>query len=191
MTEPLDPPPAADEGNPFAAPRSTRTMPSWSGAADGALPGAMAGGLVRHVMPVAILMIIQGALEIVMGVVYLALIVVVPALIADMPAGKGMPPAAFQSILAVVYGVMAAGGVIAGPLHVAAGIYGLRFRRRVLGMVALIAGLLSASTIYCAPTAIGLAIYGMITYCNAAVVAAFALGDAGVPAADIRARFRA
>jgi len=50
-------------------------------------------------------------------------------------------------------------------------------------------GMASATTIYCFPTAVGLAIYGMITYFNPAVVAAFALGDAGVPAADIRGRF--
>lgn len=47
------------------------------------------------------------------------------------------PPATLQTMLAVVYGVMAAGGVIAGPLYVAAGISGLRYRRRKLGMVAL------------------------------------------------------
>ena len=192
MAEPFDLPPAADEGNPFAPPRSTRTMPARGGVTDVTLPGPMAGSLVGHVVPVAILMIIQGALELVMGIVWLSLVVVVPALIADMPGGKGVPPpATLQTMLTVVYGVMAAGGMIAGPLHVAAGISGLRYRRRKLGMVALIAGLASASTIYCAPTAIGLAIYGMITYCNPTVVAAFALGDAGVPPADIRARFRA
>lgn len=186
MAEPRNPPPADDEGNPFAAPRSRGGVPNVS------LPGPVDSGLVRHVMPVAILMIIQGAMELFIAVVYGGLIVLVPAIMQDMPAQKGMPPAAmFQSILAIVYGVMAAGGVIAGLLHVTAGIYGLRYRRRMLGIVALLVGLLSASTIYCAPTAIGLAIYGMITYCNPAVVAAFALGDAGVPPAGVRARFGA
>lgn len=47
----------------------------------------------------------------------------------------------------------------------------------------------SVTTVSCAPTAVGLAIYGLITCFNPAVVAAFALGDAGVPAADIRTRF--
>ena len=117
MAEPRDPPPADDEGNPFAAPRSRGGVP------DVSLPGPVDSGLVRHVVPVAILMIIQGALELVMGIVWLSLIVVVPALIADMPAGKGVPPpATLQTMLAVVYGVMAAGGVIAGPLHVASAI---------------------------------------------------------------------
>ncbi len=190
MAEPLDPPPAPDDANPFAAPRSRGGVPEIG--LDMPENGPVNGGLVRHVMPVAILMIIQGVLELLLGIVYMGLIVFVPMLMRDMPAGQGMPPpATFESILMITYGVMGGDGLIAGVLHVVAGIYGLRYRRRMLGIVALAAGMLGASTIYCAPTAIGLAIYGLITYCNPAVVAAFALGDAGVPPAGVRARFGA
>jgi len=180
--------PVGQAANPYAAPTA-------SGAARGGPhgDGTTGPGLVRHVMPVAILMIVQGSLELLMTVMFVALTVAVPFMFPEggvaPELGAGPPPGVFKSLMMAVYGVMGAGGLIAGVLHVTAGIFGLRFRRRRLGVVALIVGMASVTTIYCAPTAVGLAIYGMITYFNPAVVAAFALGDAGVPAADIRARF--
>ena len=192
MAEPRDPPPADDEGNPFAAPRSRGGVP------DVSLPGPVDSGLVRHVMPVAILMIIQGAVELLHAVVFLALTVAVPAMLPDLPADAGAAPAGAAAsrtfvvgMIMAVYGVMGAGGLIAGVLHVTAGIFGLQFRRRTFGIVALAFGMASITTVSCAPTAIGLAVYGLITYLNPAVVAAFRLGDAGVPAAAIRSRFGA
>jgi len=188
-TDDLPPPlPGGQAANPYAAPTA-------SGAARAAphVDGTTGPGLVRHVMPVAILMIVQGSLELVMTVMFVALTVAVPFMFPEggmaRELGAGPPPAMFRSWMMAIYGVMGAGGLIAGVLHVTAGIFGLRFRRRRLGVVALIVGMASATTIYCFPTAVGLAIYGMITYFNPAVVAAFALGDAGVPAADIRGRF--
>jgi hypothetical protein len=187
MASPIDPLPshaqADDSRNPYAAPTARGTA---TGLAT-ELPADK--GLVGHVMPVAILMIVQGGLEFFAALVYLGLMFFIPMMMSDLPAGKKMPqPEAFTSILMITYGVMGGGGLLAGVLHLLAGISGLRFRRRVLGMVALIAGMISVSTIYCAPTTIGLAIYGLITYSNPAVVAAFALGDAGMPAGEIRAR---
>ena len=184
-------PPDAGADNPYAAPGSVRSV---GGGLSGASPPN--GGMVRHVMPVAILMIVQGALELLLAVLFLALIVAVPFMLSDLPADGGAAqevggaptPAFLKTMMMATYGVMGTGGLIAGVLHVAAGIFGLRFRRRMLGIVALAVGMVSITTCYCAPTAIGLAIYGLITYCNPAVVAAFGLGDAGVPVADIRAR---
>lgn len=188
-TDDLPPPlPGGQAANPYAAPTA-------SGAARPAPhgDGATGPGLVRHVMPVAILMIVQGSLELLMTFLFVALAVAVPFMFPEggmaRELGAGPPPGVFKSFMMAIYGVMGAGGLIAGVLHVTAGIFGLRFRRRMLGVVALIVGMASITTIYCAPTAVGLAIYGMITYFNPAVVAAFALGDAGVPAADIRGRF--
>ena len=189
-TDDLPPPlPGEQAANPYAAP----TAAAARGVPHGG--GTTGPGLVRHVMPVAILMIVQGSLELVMTVMFVALTVAVPFMFPEggmaRELGAGPPPAMFRSWMMAIYGVMGAGGLIAGVLHVTAGIFGLRFRRRRLGVVALIVGMASATTIYCFPTAVGLAIYGMITYCNPTVAAAFALGDAGVPPADIRARFRA
>ncbi|NBW85881.1 MAG: hypothetical protein EBR23_03380 [Planctomycetia bacterium] len=179
-------PPDAGGGNPYAAPTAPGRMDA----------AALGQGFVRHVRPVAILMIVQGALEVFMAILLVALTAAVPFMMPDLPADDGpaqevggASPAFLQKMMIVVYGVMAAGGLIAGTLHISAGICGLRFRRRMLGVVALTLGMASITTCYCAPTAIALAVYGLITYLNPAVVAAFGLGDAGVPAARIRARF--
>jgi hypothetical protein len=185
----LPPPlPFGQGSNPYAAPAASAA----AGAAT-AGDGVAGPGLVRHVLPVAILMIVQGSLELLMAVMFVALTVAVPFMFPDGGAAQelraGPPPGVFKSLMMAAYGVMGAGGLIAGVLHVTAGVFGLRFRRRTLGIVALTVGMASITTIYCAPTAIGLAIYGLITYFNPAVVAAFALGDAGVPPSDIRARF--
>jgi|LakMenEpi03Aug12_release.lakeMendotaPanAssembly.Ray.scaffolds.fasta_scaffold130046_1 hypothetical protein len=181
-------PPGGNGVNPYAAPTAV-------GGTAGATTGDGTGGpgLVRHVMPVAILMIVQGSLELLMALIFLGLTFAVPFMFPDGGAAAelraGPPPGMIRTIMMAVYGVMGAGGLVGGVLHVTAGVFGLRFRRRVLGVVALTVGIASITTVYCAPTAIGLAIYGLITYLNPAVVAAFGLGDAGVPAADVRARF--
>ncbi|MFM6131223.1 MAG: hypothetical protein ACKPBV_21295 [Sphaerospermopsis kisseleviana] len=189
MSPPFDglpPLPGGDE-NPYLAPTA-------AGRPEGGTAGDATGpGLVRHVMPVAILMLVQGGLELLVTLLYLAAFVAVPFLFpvggpAAQPAA-GPNPGAMRPIMMTVLGVMAAGGLVAGLLHISAGIFGLRFRRRTFGVVALSVGMASITTIYCLPTSIGLAIYGLITYLNPAVAAAFRLGDAGMPAAEIRARF--
>lgn len=58
----------------------------------------------------------------------------------------------------------------------------------MLGVVALAAGVAGVFTCSCGPTAVAPGIYGLITSLNPALISAFALGDAGVPAAEIRAR---
>jgi len=189
MSRPFDglPPLPAGDDNPYLAPIPAG-RPGGGVASDATGPG-----LVRHVLPVAILMLVQGGLELVVSLLCLALTVAVPFMFPDggrvSEVGAGPNLAAMRPMMMTIYGVMGAGGLVAGLLHITAGIFGLRFRRRTFGVVALIAGLASITTMYCLPTSVGLAIYGLITYLNPAVVAAFGLGDAGVPAAQIRARF--
>jgi len=175
---------AADH-NPFAAPRAGL------GAAGGAAGDLVQGpGLVRHVVPVAILMLVQGALELLIGILLVAAAVLVPMMIPGAFGDHTKAPVPIGWIMAATYGAMGGGGLVSGVLHIVGGILGLRFRRRMVGIVALAVGMAgSLFTCYCSPTAIGLGIYGLVTYLNPAVIAAFALGDAGVPAADIRARF--
>lgn len=187
---PWPPDPGGD--NPYAPPLT-------QGPAAGGVPAAVppGGGMVRHVMPVAILMLVQGGLELLMAVLLIGLAGAAPVMFPNMTGdggaarelGLAAPPVPFTTMMIVMYGVMGAGGLIAGVLHIVAGVFGLRFRRRTLGIVALTAGLVSLSTCYCAPTAIGLFVYGLVTYSNPQVRAAFALGDAGVTAAEVRARF--
>lgn len=138
-------------------------------------------GLLGHVPVVAILLIVQGALEIAFGLfggAFLALVYLVPDEEFTRLRGLGV----FLLILAIP-------AVACGLLRIVAGIFNLRFRRRSLGMVALGLGLLTLATGYCAPTAIALAIYGLIVYVNEPVVMAFELGDRGQKPTDIRAAF--
>ena len=189
MVDPADQPswpplPSGAGGhNPFAAPQA-RLGPGGGPVGD----PAAGRGLVGHVLPVAILMIVQGALELLFGVFLLAAAVMMPMIIPD-GAGDVDMPVSFKWMMMGTYGVMGGGGLVAGVLHVVGGVFGLKFRRRTLGIVALAVGMASIFTCYCGPTAIGLGIYGLITYLNPAVISAFALGDAGVPVAEIRARY--
>ena len=175
----------AGADNPFAAPRATL------GPGGGPVGDPTQRGLVRHVLPVAILMIVQGAVELLFAIVMLAAAVMVPMMMPDDFGAAEGPPVPLKWIMLGTYGVMGLGGLVPGVLHVVGGIFGLRYKRRMLGVVALAVGMASVFTCYCGPTAIALGIYGLVTYLNPSVIAAFALGDAGVPAADIRARFGA
>jgi hypothetical protein len=52
-------------------------------------------------------------------------------------------------------------------------------RGRVFGLVAMGVGLLTFFTAYCVPTAIGIAIYGIVVYLNESVIHAFELRKQG------------
>jgi hypothetical protein len=153
--------------------------------------------MVGHVMPVAILMIVQAVLEIAFGLMLAVFAVVMPALVqqairqqqaqggpAPMP---GFPGGVGQ--LALLYGAMATAVFIPGVVRLIAGIRSLRFRGRGFGIVSLFLGLLSIGSCYCAPTSIGLMIYGLIVYFNSDAAYAFTLGERGVPSGEILARY--
>jgi hypothetical protein len=138
-------------------------------------------GLVGHVPIVASLLIVQGLLELLftaLGVGFTALVFFGPQ--QELGGMKG--PAIMLLIIGSVCGA-------AGALRIVAGLMNLRYRRRVLGIVALAGGLVTMMSGYCAPSGIALAIYGLIVYINEPVVAAFALGDGGRPPAEIQAAF--
>jgi len=140
-------------------------------------------GLIGHVPIVAVLLIVQGALEIgfvLLGGAFLALVYLAPDKELASMRGLGI----FMLILAIP-------AALCGALRIVAGIFNLRFRHRGLGMVALGLGLLTLTTAYCAPTSIALAIYGLIVFVNEPVVAAFELGARGRTSAEIRAAFAA
>jgi hypothetical protein len=71
-----------------------------------------------------------------------------------------------------------------------AGIRNYKFRGRTLGLIALGGGMVTVMTCYCAPTAIGLGVYGLITYLNPEVAQAFAMGEAGTSRDDILSAYR-
>ncbi|MDX1945677.1 MAG: hypothetical protein SFU86_09715 [Pirellulaceae bacterium] len=138
-------------------------------------------GLIGHVPVVAMLLIGVGLLEVTLAgfmLVFAGLATLVPP-----EAGE------FPTAMVVFVGVLSLPAAVCGVLRVVAGVYNLRFRRRTLGMVALVAGLATVFTFYCAPTSIALGIYGLIVYLNDSVTEAFALGDQGKTQDEIRRAF--
>lgn len=142
-------------------------------------------GYVRHVRPVAILMIIQGGMETLMSIFLVCLALFMGIALSDlqqsepMPNGEELPAAMAGWLLGAIYGTMAVVLALASALHVWAGFRIYQFRSRGLGISALVAGLLSAASCYCLPTAVGLAIYGMIVLLNGPVVEAFQMRTDG------------
>jgi hypothetical protein len=160
--------------NPYQAPKT-------SGIPDSKL------GLAGHVPVIAVLLIIQGVLEIIGGLMALGTGVFMALLpsIAPQAAGAQQQSAGFM-ILAVVYLL---GGVLAlvlGVLKIWAGWKNRLYRGRTLGITAISSGFVSLVTCYCGPTGLGLAIYGLIVYLNDRTTEAFALGEQGYTPVQIR-----
>ncbi len=150
--------------------------------------------MVGHVQVVAILMMVQGALEALVGLGLVALGGFFPAMMQmEMDRGQAGPPPmpaeTMSWMMLIIYGGMGLLVLIAAGLHIFAGIRTYMFRGRILGLVALGGGMVTVMTCYCAPTAIGLGVYGLITYLNPEVAQAFAMGEAGTSREDIRAAF--
>jgi hypothetical protein len=151
--------------------------------------------VVNQVTVVAILMIVQGFLEVGMGLVYIVMAFVMPVFFQQVQmqqqgqggAQPGLPPG-FAQIMTGVYGGMGAAGFFAGVLRVVAGFRNIGYRGRVFGIVSMFFGLLSLGTCYCSLTSVGLLVYGLIVYFNGDVIRAFELGERGVPSDEIKAR---
>ena len=95
--------------------------------------------------------------------------------------------AELQTMMLWGYGIAGALVLISGLLMVVAGIRNIYFRGRTMGITALSIGVLSSLTCYCAPTAIALAVWGLIVYLNPSVARAFELSADGVTSKDIHA----
>ena len=152
--------------------------------------------MVNHVMPLSILMIVQGSLSALCGLGVGAMAFVMPALIkfqAGMPQRPAMPPQQMppemEWIMVAMYG--GAGVILLGTgiLGIWGGIRIMKFRGRTLGIVALSTGLLGIFGCYCFPTAIALFIYGLIVLLNPQVKQAFEMGEQGRTSDEIRNHF--
>ena len=151
-------------------------------------------GLVYHVRVVAILMLVQGALELLAALVFGAFAAVIGPMMSQVQkeAQPPMAPAPEQVfwIMTATYGVMAAAALIVAVLHIVAGLRNYRFRGRTVGFVALAGGLLAFFTCYCLPTAVALSIYGLIVYLNGSVSEAFCMGESGCSPNEIITTFQ-
>jgi hypothetical protein len=112
-----------------------------------------------------ILLIIHGGLLLFMAVIGVAGVGMTGSITETMARDPNMAAGGAEGLgymLYAVYGVIALIALVVGPLQVWAGISALRRTRRTLIFVALAGGLTALITVYCAPTALALAIWGLI-----------------------------
>jgi hypothetical protein len=149
--------------------------------------------LVGHVRVVAILMMIQGGMELCLAVFLGVFTRIFPQMMAQemkmQPQGD-VPPETVAHMMTAIYGGAAVVIFVVALLHIVAGVQNFRFRGRVLGMVAMSCGVLTVFGCYCFPTALALGIYGLIVYLNEGVAEAFQMGKSGYTGAQITAAFR-
>jgi hypothetical protein len=127
--------------------------------------------MVKHVQYVAILMVVEGALELVPGTVLTALAVAVAF---GSARGSELKDNVIPAELTFVIFFLGPALIAAGAFKVFAGLRNMKMQGRTLGLVALGSSLVAVPTCYCAPTALALAIYGFIVYTHADVQREFA-----------------
>src|SRR5262249_53878443 len=119
--------------------------------------------------------------------------VVLPAMVrfdkAKNPGGAGPNEETMLWFLSLVYLGIGLPVLTSGILRLVAGWKNYRFKGRTLGMVSIIVGLGSLFSCYCAPTAVGLLVYGLIIFVNPAVKAAFEMARQGRSPEQILAAF--
>jgi len=150
----------------------------------GMAPGPNKVGQIRLV---AILSMVQGVLELLYGAMMASVGVFMPALMANAakndpnfnrnPAGPS--PEFFENFAFWMYMGFGIASAVVGLLRIVAAIQNYRLRGRILGIVAMVVGVVNVIACYCVPTAIGLLIYGLIVYLSPEVIAAFRMRDEG------------
>ena len=140
-------------------------------------------GYVGQVTVISILMIVQGSLVSLVG---LLMLVVGPTIFSLSGSSHRAEEERMMSLMGGFYILF--GGLLlgVGGLNIAAAIKNLKYRSRTLGITALCLGVLAIFTCYCAPTAIGLMIYGLIIYLNQDVSRAFEMGEQGMSPEQIK-----
>jgi len=155
-------------------------------------PGAQDSSWVGQVRIFAILNAVQGVLEIPMGMFTTGMALLFPALIQMDKArnpNAGPQPEEFMWFVSAIYLAIGIPVLASGILRVVAAIRNYSFKGRTLGIVSICAGLGSMLSCYCAPTAIGLLVYGLILFLNPAVKMAFEMARQGQTADRILAAF--
>lgn len=147
-------------------------------------------GTVRQVRPIAICMIVQGILISLVGFALAGMGIFLANMSPEMMGDDAVVIEPMQTAMGWGYGGFGAILLLIGLLTVYAGVRNLSFRGRTFGIVMLSVGILSSFTCYCAPTALGLAIWGLIVYLNPSVARAFELAKKGTSAGDILAMVR-
>jgi hypothetical protein len=142
------------------------------------------GGMARQIQVVAILLMVQGGLEVAVGGLWTFLAGTFAVLTTQQPP-QGNPnaplsPQGFGWLMGVVCALMATATFAVAALKLFAGWRNYSFRGRTWGIAALASSVVSIVTCYCFPTALALMVYGLIVYLNAEASLAFSLGDQGL-----------
>lgn len=173
-------PPSEDpNADPYRAPSSAAET-AGHGYGDSLGPGNM----VRQIPILSGLMIAQGVLLILMGL-FLYVAMFIPVMLADQMAAQGGSAQVSPVFMILAYGFMGTLGLAAGIVTIVAGVKMLDFRGRKWGLTALGMCIASIFTCYCAPTGIGLAIYGFILLLNPQVIEAFRQREQGRSKMDV------
>jgi len=139
-------------------------------------------GMLAHVPVLAAFMIFQGALC-VLGGFSCVLLAIFAAMMVMGEGGPEAPPdmdrETFSALMFAVYAGLGAVVGLPGLVTLWSGIQLLRFKGRVLGMLATFVGLISGLFCYCLPTGMALMIYGLIVLSNAEVRVAFEMRSEG------------
>lgn len=173
--------------NPYESPPSTVTgQPAYAGVDTGY-------GMVSQIRIVAVLNGVQGALEIPMGLMWIAGGMFVPVMFRmEQQRNANRPPPPPEEFLWLIAGVYLVFGTLTlafGGLRIFAAVSNYRYKRRTLGIVSMCLGLASMLSCYCAPTGIGVLVYGLIVFLNPAVKAAFAMGEQGLSSHQVLQSF--
>jgi hypothetical protein len=146
--------------------------------------------MVSQVKIVSILMIVNGALVVLVGLIFSVGGPLVLAMVRSTGHGPRDPDERMAMEIAwYVYLVIGIPTVLVGIVTMIAGVRALLFRGRIMALVALFLNIIPMCTMYCAPTSLGLLIYGLIVFFHADVARAFQMVAEGVPAAEVEARF--
>ena len=167
--------------NPYESPNSDPYKSSYSPEYSAPV-GHVPSPLVQQVRIIAILNAIQGGLEILMGLIQGSMAFVFPAIMMmdpNLQDDPEAPPDAFFWGLGIAYAIIGLALLIGGGLRILATFRNWNFRGRMLGIVSMGVGMVSMLTCYCAPTGIGLLVWGLIAYLNPSVIQAFEMGEDG------------
>jgi hypothetical protein len=152
--------------------------------------------MVKHVHIVAILMIALGGIQC-LGAIFLFLVALVMPSMFDWfneviveqqkiqrAGAPRLPafPAQLGSLMTLIYVSMGVLSLASGALNIFAGARNLRYRGRILGIVAMIVGAVTGQSCL---LGIALLVYGLIVYLDKDVVSAFERTQEGTPAEAI------
>ena len=145
-------------------------------------------GWIKQVRVFAILNAVEGALELPMGLFVFGMAFFIPAMLRQQAEGQAQA-IELSKFLTIWYAVIGGLLMASSILRIVAAIRSFDFKGRALGIASVAFGLAAVFGVYCAPTAVGLLVYGLMVYLNPAVAAAFRMRASGMSVGQIYVAF--